>query len=37
LTAMAIFAGLRSREMVMELVRRRRDIMIQSAGRGMIK
>jgi predicted transposase YdaD len=37
LTAMAIFAGLRSREMAMELVRRRRDIMIQSAAYEIIK
>jgi len=37
LTAMAIFAGLKSREMAMELVRRRRDIMIQSAAYEIIK
>ncbi|MCD6507921.1 hypothetical protein J7M22_15040, partial [Candidatus Poribacteria bacterium] len=37
LTAMAIFAGLRSREMAKELVRRRRDIMIQSAAYEIIK
>jgi hypothetical protein len=37
LTAMAIFAGLKSRELAMELVKRRRDIMIQSAAYEIIK
>jgi len=37
LTAMAIFAGLRSERLATELIERRRDIMIQSAAYEIIK
>lgn len=37
LTAMAIFAGLKDKECAMELMRRRRDLMVQSAAYDLIK
>ena len=37
LTALAIFAGLRSKDITMELIRRRRDIMIESFAYEIIK
>jgi len=37
LTAMAIFAGLKDKELAVQLIKRRRDIMIQSAAYDIIK